>query len=272
LVAKKPKNALVRKNRELRYVPLGKMRVSPLVQRELRPPHVDYLVSIFDLDKVGNPEVSARDGWFYVMDGQHRIEAIKTWLGEEWKGQQIQCWVATGLTEQEEADVFLGLNDKLNVDAFQKFKISLQANRPLETAIAAQVDAAKLHISKQDVPGAVSCIGTLRKVYLRSDGLTLRRALQLVRDSYGDPGLKAHVIEGLALLCQRYSGVLDDKHVIKALSATLGGASGLLGRATAMRQATGNSKSQCVAAAAVDIINGKRVKGSKRLPPWWKNS
>jgi hypothetical protein len=171
LATKKQSNTLSRKNRELRYVPLEKMRVSPLAQRELKSKRVDYLVSVFDLDKIGNPEVSERDGWFYIMDGQHRIAAIKTWLGDGWKPQQIQCWVATGLTEEQEADVFLSLADKLNVDPFQKFKVALRANRPLETAIAAQVDAAKLHISKQDVPGAVSCIGTLRKVYLRSDAV-----------------------------------------------------------------------------------------------------
>src|SRR5581483_3839785 len=47
--------------------------------------------------------VSCRDGCYYIMDGRHRFEALKRWLGTGWEEQQIQCWVATGLTEKEEA-------------------------------------------------------------------------------------------------------------------------------------------------------------------------
>jgi hypothetical protein len=76
----------------------------------------------------------------------------------------------------------------------------------------------------------------------------------------------------MGLLCQRYDGVLKDKDIIKALGNMNGGVSGLVGRATALRQSTGNPRGQCVAAAAVEIINGSRVKGVKRLPPWWKKN
>jgi hypothetical protein len=46
---------------------------------------------------------------------------------------------------------------------------------------------------------------------------------------------------------------------------------GLLGKARVLHKQTGNSHAQCVAAAAVEIINtATRGTGARRLPSWWK--
>jgi len=45
--------------------------------------------------------------------------------------------------------------------------------------------------------------------------------------------------------------------------------SGLLNRAGQLRQSTGSAAAQCVAAAAVEIIN--RGSGGRKLPGWWRN-
>lgn len=257
-----------RVNRELKWVRLGLMRVSALAQRELKPSRVDYLVSGFELDKLGNPEMSYRDGLYYIMDGHHRVEAVKRWLGKGWEDQCIQCWVATGMSERDEAETFLILNDTLNVDALQKFRVAVQANRPLESDVNTIVQSEGLCVSSQQTPGAIGAVGTLKRVYSRDGKECLRRALVITRDAYGDPGLSAKVLDGLGLLCGRYYGILDEATATKALHNTLGGVNGLLGRAEALRQKTGNSVGACVAASAVQIIN--RGRRTKRLADWWK--
>lgn len=259
----------VKRNRELKWVRLGRIRINQEAQRELRIAHVEHLLADFDPDQLGTPEVSFRNGFYYVLDGQHRIEALKRWLGDEWEDQCVECWVASGLDATQEAEEFLRLNDKLNIDAFQKFKVAVRAGRHTESEIDALVRAEGLSISKQKTPGSIRAVGALKKVFTRDGDVCLVRALRIAVAAFGDAGLEAPIIDGLGLLCARYNGELDDSATSKSLAAVLGGVNGLLNSAEMLRQKTGNTKSQCVAAACVDIINRKRRRNEK-LAAWWR--
>jgi hypothetical protein len=249
----------------LRWVSIPLMRTSPVAQRELNKARVDRIATSFDPEQIGTPTVSHRDGIFYIIDGQHRVEALKE-IG--WGDQSVQCWTYEGLTEEEEADIFLKLNDVLAVHAFDKFRIGVAANRDTETEIDRIVRANGLCVSRDLVPGAIGAVGTLHRIYRRAGGKVLARTLRIVRDAYGDPGLEAAVLDGVGLVCQRYNGQLDDAEVVVKLAKANGGVNGLLGKANAIRYRTGNAKAHCVAAAAVDILNAG--KGGKKLPSWWK--
>lgn len=257
--------ARVERAARLRWVPIDKMKVSPVAQRKLNRARVDHLLANLDLEQLGTPTVSERDGSFFLIDGQHRIEALRDFgLGD----QSLQCWTYEGLTEQQEADKFDQLNDVLAVHAFDRYSTRVTAGREVETDIDRIVKANGLVVSRDAVPGAISAVGTLTRVYRRSDGVTLGRALRIARDAFGDPGMEAVVIDGLGYLCQRYNGQLDDGEVTTRLAKINGGVNGLLGKAEALRRSTGSYKSHCVAAAVVEIINAG--KGGKKLPSWWK--
>lgn len=250
----------------LRWVHIVKMRVSSQAQRAINKARVNYLAANFDLEQIGSPTVSERDGHFWIIDGQHRIEALRQ-IG--WGDQQIQCWTYTDLTEEEEGERFLKLNNVLRVDTFEKFKVGVKAGRAVECDIDRIVRANKLVVSREDVPGRVRPVGTLEKIYNRSDPATLGRTLRIVRDAYGDPGLVGPVLDGIGLLCQRYNGELDDPDAIRKLGNVHGGVNGLLGQAQQLRLSTGNTQAHCVAAAAVEIINRGR-RGAARLQSWWR--
>lgn len=256
----------VEREARLRWVPIDKMKVSPLAQRELRQARVDKIAANFDLEQVGTPTVNERGGHFFVIDGQHRIEALRE-MG--WGDQQIQCWTYAGLSEEEEAEKFLKLNDTLAVDAFSKFRVGVQAGRFEETDIDRIVRAGGLRVSQDMSQGAIRAVGTLRRVYTRGGPATLARTLRICRDAYGDRGLDAAVLDGIGLLCDRYNGDLNDDVAVEKLSRVHGGVNGLLGKAENLRRQTGNPRNHCVAAAAVEFINAG--KGGKKLPSWWKS-
>lgn len=254
----------------LRWIAVGDLKISAISQRDRRQAWIDHLSSNFDPELMGNPSVSERDGSPYVVDGQHRIEAYKIWIGDGWEDQQIQCWVYTGLTEAQEADLFGHLNDVRAVRSFDKFRIAVTAGHPVETDTARQVRIEGLVISESKIPGAIRAVNTLTKVYTRSDGATLGRTLRIIRDAYGDAGFRqAAIIDGIGLLCQRYSGQMDDTAAVKKLSNARGGLKGLLEEAEGLRYATGKQKAHCIAAAAVVLINRGAGK-NKRLPAWWE--
>lgn len=249
----------------LRWVPIEKMKVSAVAQRSINPARVEHLALNFDLEQLGTPTVNERDGGFYLIDGQHRVEALRE-IG--WGDQQIQCWTYVDLTDEQMADKFDRLNDVLTVHAFDKFRVRVTAGREDETEIDRIVRSQGLVVSRDKIPGAIGAVGTLRRVYNRADGPTLGRALRIIRDAYGDTGMEAPVIDGISHLCQRYNGDLNDDQAVLKLGNAHGGVNGLLNKAEVLRRQTGNFKAHCVAAAAVEIIN--TGKGGKKLPSWFK--
>jgi hypothetical protein len=260
----KPAGRIQRQAR-LRWVPMTQMRVNPLAQRDLNQARVNRLAAAFDIEQMGNPTVSHRGDWYYLVDGQHRIEALKTWLGS-WEDQQVQCWCYDGLTEAQEAELFLKQNDTLTVNAFAKFKVAVQAGRDAEADVDRIVRALGLRIARGN--GGISAVATLRRVHYRGGPAVLSRALRIIRDAYGDAGLDGPVIDGVSLLCQRYDGQLPEERAVDRLSSAHGGVSGLVSRAGQLRQSTGSAAAECVAAAAVEIIN--RGQGGTKLPSWWR--
>lgn len=264
-------NLLLEKRWVNKLVALGKMHTRTRhAQREIRNENrVGHLVHHFDLDKFEPPTLSERKGTYYIIDGDHRVAAVSQWLGEGWESQQIECRVYSGLTEAEEAELFLSLNDKLTVSAMDKFRVSVNAGREDEMRVQALVEKQGLCISRERIPNSIGSVTTLMRVYRRSNGDILSKALRIIRDAYGDPGFEQTVIDGLAHVCQRYNGTIEEKQAIDTLASAKGGVNGLLGRAEVLRKQTGNSKSQCVAAAAVDII--KTAKGGRHIPSWWKS-
>ena len=173
------------------------------------------------------------------------------------------------LSERDEADLFDRLNDTLSVDVFDKFRIRVNAGREVETKIQHIVEREGLKISRDQVPGRIMAVGTLRRVYMRSNDATLAKTLRIIRDAYGDAGFEAAVIDGIGYLVGRYNGLISEQSAAKQLGNIHGGAKGLLNRANVIRERLGGAKGHSVAAAAVDVINAAAPRG-KKLASWWK--
>lgn len=259
---------MVKLHSQLKDVPLSKMRVSQNAQRKLKPSRIDELHADFDLELLGYPVVNFRDGFYWIIDGQHRVETTKRFLGEGWEKQSITCRAYTGMTEKEEAAMFRRLNNNLSVSAFDKFNVGVTEGDAECVAVKKAIERAGLHLGREKGDGSVSSVGTLAKIFRRANGETVTRALRIVHNAFGDPGLTNQVIDGVAMVCERYNGAINDDESIERLNAMRGGVGALMSRAGTLRKQTGNSATVCIAAATVDVLNAKR--GGKKLPSWWK--
>lgn len=252
-------------NKVLRWVDIADLKVSPVAQRELRPGWVAEIVNNFDIKCLDTMHVNCREnGELFIMDGQHRIEALRE-LG--WNDRALQVWYYEGLTEADEAEMFLQLNHIKQVGAFDKFRVGMQAGRDEELEISRIVRDQGLKIALTTRGGnAISAVGTLRKVYREYGGSTLSRALAIVYNSWGSPALTAPVIGGIAMLCYRYGPEVKTDKVIETFREEPGGLGSLLTLTDINRRTLGGTKMECLAAAAVSIIN--KGQGGRKLPTW----
>lgn len=244
------------------WVHVSEIRTSKHAQREFRPHMAEKIAVNFDPDKLGVPVVNLRDGRYWVIDGQHRVEGLRL-MGYD--DQLIECQVYEGLDEKQEAEMFLGLNTRLSMGALDRFLVALTAQRDRELSIARAVEAEGLKIGKGK--GGIFAVTALGKTHDLAGWERLREALRILRDSYGDAGMRAELIEGVGMVCHRYNGLLKEDVAVEKLGALRGGVGGLISRAELLRRQVGRPRAHCVAAAVVETINAGR--GGKKLPDWW---
>lgn len=264
----KPPDRRVKPKSTVRMVPIADMRVAAPAQRRFQKPWAEALASMLDLDKLGKPVLNHRDGHWYIIDGQHRVAALKLY---GWGDLSLECECFEGLSQEEEAELFLGLNDARPVSTFQKFRIAITANRVRETDIERTVLAQGLKVAPNKQPGATSAVGALTFVWDNGGAIVLGRTLRILRDAYGGvPGtLSSPLIQGLGMVCIRYDGDFEDTLAVDKLAHLMGGANGLMSNAYAVREQTGRQLPDCVAASVVELYNKGRGRDGK-LTPWWK--
>lgn len=249
-------------------IPISEMRVSEVAQRAFRPQHAAMLATEFDMDAFGIPVVNIRtDGSIYLVDGQHRIAALRM-NREKYPVERVKCEVYRGLTEAEEAALFLRRDNRRAVPAFEKWRIAQTAGFERECRIAELVSAAGLNVSMSYTDGSIRAVGTLQSIYDSHGEVVFVRMLNILKNAYGTVGFDAVLMRGIAKLLARYGDSIDDGFLIEKLGSVHGGARGLLNRAEVLRKQTGSPKTTCVAAEAVTIHNSGR--GGYRLAPWWR--
>lgn len=273
-MAKQPKRDHGRKPSKIHLVPIAKMRTPTalIAQREFKKAWGDRIATDLDLNKIGYPVVNHRDGNFWILDGQHRIYALRQ---NGFENYDLPCEVYEDLTDAEMADIFLGRSATRAIAAFDKFHVACTAGYPRETAIRRAIESNGLKVGRRDEENTIGAIGACGKVYDRSGDVVLGQTLRTLKHAFsGDPtGLDGVLIEGVGLVYNRYNGKTNEKDMSARLSEITRGAHALLRRAEAQREKTGNHKAQCVAATVVDIYNkGLGPRAADRLPAWWKEA
>ena len=146
--------------RESRILPLRieslKVPRPGVAQREFSQARGDSIAAEFDMGKFGYPVVNQVDGISWVIDGQHRLYALRKQPAAS-RGTTIECEVYENLSEQEMADLFLGRNKARPVAAFERFTVAVTAGHARENAIMKIVTGAKLEIKRDHQKCCRSC-------------------------------------------------------------------------------------------------------------------
>ena len=179
--------------------------VDCLYQRKKDKDKIAHIVSKWDERIANEPKISARDGKFYVFDGQHTILARESMNGE--KPTEILCKVYKGMDAKEEARLFAmqtGFSSKLRSGE------ALRANLFGEEAEAVAFNAATEKVGIQ-----VELKGTRFERHLACVSTALNAYRNLGEDLY---------IEAMGVLFEVWGGKSDSLRfeVVRAITEFVG--------------------------------------------------
>jgi len=170
------------------------------------------------------------------------------------------------------AEIFLGINTRKPVPAFDAHHVGCTAGRKPNVDITRAVESNGQKIGRAR-DGGIPTVGALRKVYDRAGDVVLGKVIRTINLGFGGDleAFDRSIIEGLGLVYNRFNGQTNEKQLGHQLSTLRHGARELLRKAESVRERTGNQKKHCVAAVIVDLYNKGEAPHSKtRLPSWWK--
>ena len=234
-------------------------------QRDLDNPSAKKLIREWD-DRLFDPLiVSFRDGRYNLIDGQHRLTALRYMNGGD--DVIVQCRVFTGMTYEEEAAMCVQLDKSRNpMRLSQSVNATLEAgNDPKLNEIWRLTDyegfkwpVGHTHSKEYEIVANRALISA----YDLLGASLFDRMLVLLRNTWkGEPvSLCGMMLSGLALFLKTYETELDDDTFVRRLSTC---EPAVIIRQAKSDYSTNNSALRC-ARGLLDKYN-KGSRGGKKL-------
>lgn len=241
-------------------------------QRDLNKAAVNKIARDFDPDTLGTLTVTRRDGINYLLDGQHRLAAIRDVMG--WGDQNVPCVVYEGLTDEQEAKLFNGQapGKRRALAPLHAMYVAYQSGDERAKAIVQVVERAGLAMAWASANGgggannAIAAASALGRTFDLYGAYRTQVVLELLRDGLG-PTSRAYtgdMIQGTMAFWLRYQEMAVRAEMLARLRAA--GVVGVLREATNMRAAVSGSMPDSVGRAIHKIYNHGR--SARRLPEW----
>lgn len=215
---------------QFEIVNVAELSIDQRVQQNLRPSKVSRILKDgFDLSLAGTITVSRRkNGALIVLDGQHRTAAAR-----EADVEKLPAIVHDGLTVEDEARHFLGLNNKSNPSAVAKFLVSVTQGDKEAIDMRGIIEDHGWRIYEGNgrdgrcfkaVTRAKEIYDCRTKYFEDSDVYgdeLLGMTVEVITDAWGtgdSRAVSANNLGGIALLLKKYWSEVDTDRLSKALS------------------------------------------------------
>ena len=259
-------------NPEIHEVRLGDINVDLHVQRNTLSSRVEHIARDFDMEAFGVIVLSQReDDTYYVIDGAHRTAAGIKAMGEDFK---VPALAYTGLTVEQEADMFLRLNDTRQIPPLDKFKVRLVAGDP----DALRINECAL-LAGWQIGQNIMAIGSIEDVYFgRAGGMprsghttypeALAETFRCLAEAWGTDQISGngYLFKGIGAIFLRNPGL--DRHRLATRLAAEKDAGGFLGTARTRLAGTHNGLHKAVHEVAAMVWN-RRLAAEKQIPVTW---
>jgi len=181
---------------------------SPEYQRPLRLVWAKRIAREFDPDKYWPLIISRRTDGDYVLDGQHRLYAVRDILN--WRDQNVPCEVYSGLTVDMEAKLFTtqAANGRKPITPLEQLHADVIAGVPDAVGLTVTVKRAGLAMdwTAGAADGTIRAATALRRAYKTYGPALLLETLALLRDTFGKDArvYQADMLNGMIAFLIRY--------------------------------------------------------------------
>lgn len=260
-------------------LPVSSLTVDRDVQRSgFEMLKVERMRKAWDPNAVGIGTVSRRDtGELVILDGAHRHLVIKELTDNT---GVFTCRVFEGLTRQEEAEIFLALNNTTQPTLLDKFRVLTIKGDADAVGINEAVRAYGWTITRIPGPHNLQAVKVLQRLWAMSKDLEIdpnlvSTTMLVITRAWGtEKAAGAGVlVEGIGRVLAEYRGKIDVEQMIDRLKEYRGGAKALHAEAAMLANSYRRKVSMCVAELVVEAYNRGRRPGSARtLARWSKRS
>lgn len=265
-------------------------------QRMLLETKVARIAREFDPDALGVPLICERaDGSYWILDGQHRIEAVRRRFGV---AEKVWCDVVKEREPREEAQLFRRVNtERAGLTALQAWHADRMVGMRdvLDAERVLQAYGRKIGTGEREV----RCAGAVREIVrpVRTGVNDLHWVMDVLLRAWGNHpdalqwAFRAVVMRGLHGFHARYRAEVEKEYLIKRLAllsprAVAAHSDTIRGRALESGQTRGlrANPTQCFAQAIRGIYNEKPgggllpARGDRthqlppRLPAWERDA
>lgn len=175
-------------------------------------------------DEVANlPKVSYRDGKYWVFDGQHTIAARKLRNGNQ--DLPIECRVYSGLTYEEEAELFVLQNGiAKNPDMNAKFKAMYEAGDVdiIEFKRTVESVGLRMDFSKGWGQNKIIACNTAYKLFTKnSSSKIFTKSLEMIKFAWGGApdSFRREILLGMEKFVSVYWGSFKENRLTSLLGS-----------------------------------------------------
>lgn len=195
-------------------------------QREFKEWWAKWIEDNWKEINVNPPVISKRDGKYYCCDGQHTLAAFKRVKGTN---ASIHCKIITGLTEEQEAQLFDELNNnrkaltsKDNLNSQVRYRPEVMEMIRICEKYGIIVDYNKEQSKRKDGKFHTKAVKTLESVYNRYGKKRFERICSIILKGFMDEpkAFCAEIIDGVSAFVNIYDTDINDKVFIKRLNST----------------------------------------------------
>lgn len=188
------KNAYHVGNKLIAEVPISLMRIDDSYQRLVQN-NIKKLMRNWNDEECQSLLVSYRDGYFYIMDGQHRfvVANVKNI-------SHLVCEIYTGLSREQEAERFAKQNDNITrLTTYDTFKANLVYKEKVDCSIKKVCDKYNISVEKSNRAKNLKSVSSARTIVRNNGEKALEWILSVISDanwedftqSYGGDMLEA---------------------------------------------------------------------------------
>ena len=209
---------------EYKFLTSTVLETDPSYQRRMNAAQVDRIVAEFNPLLVNAVKVSHRDGRFFVFDGAHTLAALRRI--HEGKPFMVECKVFSGMTYQEEAELFaLQTGTSRTVSFDYKLRAKLAAETPKEKAFLEATEAAGLHLSdvqRSSMRYVIAAKATAQRIFDNYGADLYTDMLRLIVETWDavEWSLSKPVLNGCAVFLNVYGDEYKRDRFIRKLTYT----------------------------------------------------